>query len=278
MQVQLCHFSGTGNTRWLAARLDESLAARGITATPHIITQDAVPEIPESSDAVLCILYPVYALDAPELVQEWVSRLPEGKGSAAVVVRSPGDPFCNGGTVRTMRRLLAARGWQVVHETMIVMPPNIFVRVSDRLAAQLLEAARKRTTALAGAIAHKRFSLQNTGFFLHYPARFAARLLARFSYLFGRDLSVTEACTHCGICVRECPVRNINLTYKVLFSKKCILCLRCIALCPVQAIKPRWLRFFPAVGYKLNNLNTAQHPKDLLHKIFERGYNGYLKN
>jgi ferredoxin len=64
---------------------------------------------------------------------------------------------------------------------------------------------------------------------------------ARF---FGKHLSIAYSCNHCGICIHNCPTKNISEDAgRIQFDSQCVLCLRCIYGCPVQAIIPRYLKF-----------------------------------
>ncbi|MHA1112848.1 MAG: EFR1 family ferrodoxin, partial [Promethearchaeota archaeon] len=59
-------------------------------------------------------------------------------------------------------------------------------------------------------------------------------MIKKFKSLYRAD----ENCTRCGLCATVCPVNNITLTADgVGFGDKCILCLRCIHQCPVEAIQ-----------------------------------------
>ncbi len=52
--------------------------------------------------------------------------------------------------------------------------------------------------------------------------------------------SFTEACTACGICVKSCPVKALELTppgRPVVNRRKCIGCCCCHEVCPARAIK-----------------------------------------
>jgi ferredoxin len=45
---------------------------------------------------------------------------------------------------------------------------------------------------------------------------------------------IHETCTHCGVCVKVCPVMNIKEPAQ--FQENCIACLGCVHNCPVHAI------------------------------------------
>ncbi|WP_434311602.1 4Fe-4S binding protein [Hominifimenecus sp. rT4P-3] len=49
----------------------------------------------------------------------------------------------------------------------------------------------------------------------------------------------TDACTHCGVCVRECPELAIDPENpEKIDDSRCIACFRCIKVCPVGAKNP----------------------------------------
>jgi MauM/NapG family ferredoxin protein len=50
---------------------------------------------------------------------------------------------------------------------------------------------------------------------------------------------VSDACTHCGRCVRECPTGAISEEPEKTAHEECIVCLQCVGTCPVSAISFR---------------------------------------
>ena len=48
-------------------------------------------------------------------------------------------------------------------------------------------------------------------------------------------------CNGCGVCVKLCPLENIELKTVPEFKDKCIFCLRCVSYCPQQALSNKIL-------------------------------------
>lgn len=57
-------------------------------------------------------------------------------------------------------------------------------------------------------------------------------------HLIAKDFSVTEACLHCGKCIKLCPSDNISIQKgRIEFSDRCVSCLGCYHRCPQKAIR-----------------------------------------
>jgi MauM/NapG family ferredoxin protein len=53
---------------------------------------------------------------------------------------------------------------------------------------------------------------------------------------------VSDFCTGCGRCVRECPVSAISENPKQTSHSECIVCLRCTKVCPESAVFFSWMK------------------------------------
>jgi ferredoxin len=66
----------------------------------------------------------------------------------------------------------------------------------------------------------------------HFGARF-----------FGASISPSKDCNQCGLCMRNCPKKNIRmLNGSPKFGFDCMWCLKCIYACPRNALSPRILK------------------------------------
>ena len=50
--------------------------------------------------------------------------------------------------------------------------------------------------------------------------------------------STTQACTHCGLCVRQCPMQAIGEDCAAIDREKCIACGKCERVCPMNVEVP----------------------------------------
>ena len=65
------------------------------------------------------------------------------------------------------------------------------------------------------------------------PVGTALGLFAKYGIF---RLQIDDKCVTCGACFRGCPAGSINLKDKKIDNELCIRCLKCISVCPKQAI------------------------------------------
>ncbi len=242
--IELAYFSGTGNTEHLVGRLAEKFARRD-RPVRLVRIEDTRTDFAPPAGGVLGLAYPIHALNAPAPVFDFIAALPDGEGRRVFIVKGPADPLFNGGSSHLVIRAFRNRGWEVFHESMVVMPSNVFVRYPDAFIRRLLAAAESRTETIAAEVAAGISRLENPGRVARFLTRHLSRLERRGGKYFGRDLQASSACDLCGLCARSCPVGNIRESGgKIVFSDRCIICMRCIYICPRGAISPRLFRFF----------------------------------
>ena len=242
--IDLAYFSGTGNNEYLARLLAEKFSRRDIPVRLMPIESSGYEFTPPVA-SLLGLVYPIHALNAPSPVFDFIAALPPGEGRRAFIVKGPADPFFNGGSSHLVIRALQNRGWEAFHESMVVMPSNIFFRYPDDFIRSLLQAAEIRLERTTGEIAVGTLRLERPGPVCRFLTRYLSWLLIRGGKYFGRDLRVSSACDLCGVCVHRCPVGNIRQEGgKIVLVDRCIVCMRCLYICPRGAISPRYFKFF----------------------------------
>ena len=233
--VHIVYFSGTGGTARFAEHFADAFAKQDVATVVTALSNKPTPTV--IADAIV-LLYPVYASNAPQPIDEWIAITPQGQGTPVIVlsVSGGGDMSPNTACRVDVIAKLAARGYTVPYERMLVMPSNFITPNSDELNVLLLRAApvlaqRIVAEVLAGNECHSTPSVGDRAI------RWACTAEKHGSRLFGKHLHASNACTNCGWCARNCPRGNITMVDgKPTFDRHCVLCLRCVYGCPTHAI------------------------------------------
>lgn len=235
--IAIYYFSGTGNTLYVANLMAAEFARQDVPCTLHPIEAYTLgkKELAISQDSIVGIAFPVHAMNAPRIVYDFLSLLPKGRFTY-FLFKTAGDPLLNGGSNLPIKRILGQNGWRCIHECLYVMPANMATKSNPNKIKHLCLLAEKQATKvvadmLSGKVVREADTMLVPLFqaFSHGEDRGARKFSSRWK--------VNEDCTMCQKCVRECPTGNISVIEgKLVFSTKCIWCLRCSFFCPVQAI------------------------------------------
>jgi ferredoxin len=257
MKTLIFYYTGTGNSLWSARRLAEKLDNARLQPMKGA---DALAA--GEADAV-GFVFPVHMWGIPGPVVEFIERLslrPETYLFALAV---------NAGQVsRTLvqlREMLAGRGLTLAAGFSIVLPSNYIPwggpgpveRRDARIAA-----ARDRLEAAAACIAGRESGPVEKGP-LWQRIAFTAIYKMTFKQVpsMDKDFWCDDRCNSCGICVRVCPAKNIELRKdRPAWLHRCQQCLACIQWCPQEAIQ---------FGKKTPAYERYHHPEIVLKDMLE---------
>ncbi len=239
----LAYFSGTGCTKAIVDCFDQQLSKQKIITNRVEISSCSKSEIDVSD--LLIIFSPVYAFRLTSVVEKWVKNLPEGQNMPAVIISVSGGGEISPNTAcRSLcKRLLKRKGYQLIYEKMLVMPSNFATQAEEQLNLDLitvmpLKVEQIISDILSGEKNITRPKLQDR--FFASVGR-AEHLGAK---IFGVSISASKECNQCGLCIRNCPKKNIRMNDETpKFGFDCMWCLKCIYACPQKALSPRVLKF-----------------------------------
>jgi ferredoxin len=256
MKLLILYFSGTGNTEYVAhyvaSRLGQNLPADGLEIELRSIEKGPAEQV--TSHDLLLVGFPVYACEAPELVQQYIVRLPPGDERGAFVLCTKGA-YAGGAVVRNLQRL-AARGYTPLGGGSVLMPGTdglALISKDSRLARKALEKDYDQLrdadrligqidAALSQLLTGRRIdSLRPSlppGLRRAPSDRLWAFLYEAASKWMRPRLHADPRCEGCGLCAQICPVQNVELQGgHPRFGEHCALCMRCIHACPQEAIQ-----------------------------------------
>ena len=221
------YFSGTGNSAWAARQLARLTGDEACDITD-------LSELPDLADArQIGFVFPVYAWGAPEIMADFVKKLPKPQAFTFGVCT------CGGDAGLTMKRF--SRLYPVSSSYSLLMPNNYIIGSDTDDRDEILRkiaAAREELTRIAREIQR-----QEKVYRVHEGGLAGIKsCLATFGFnKFARSAKpffAGNSCSGCGQCVRDCPAHAISLRNgKPVWAAQCYQCLRCINQCPRQAIQ-----------------------------------------
>lgn len=150
-----------------------------------------------------------------------------------------------GGSTALVRKALQKKRYDVINERLFVMPANVLIRYRDQLIKQLYNTAVLRIKITVNEILSDTTKVQKNTFFSTLLTAAFSSMENYGARIFGKNIHVSNSCNFCGLCISNCPTHNITKQKEhIRFHSKCTLCMRCIYTCPMNAISPRFLKFF----------------------------------
>ena len=220
------YFSGTGNSKWLA----EQLASKTEDIAVNMIECSVVSSI---DNQTIGIVFPIHAWGVPEPVLEFVKKL-AGKPAFTFGVCSCGDE-----AGYAMEKLSSRFPLNSAYS--VAMPSNYIIAADvesdESIVAKITKAKENLKTIANQIITKQSVDDVNKG-----KLPWIKSVLANFGFnKFARNTKpfyVTDKCTSCGECAKNCPAKTIMIIDgKPQWGKKCYQCTACINRCPVKAIE-----------------------------------------
>ncbi len=249
IRVGILYFSGAGNTECIAHILEKAFAAREpceIVFCERITRHLDVNALRDFD--LLGIGFPIYFRRTPEIVYEMIGRL-KGKDRHVFTFCTKG--MYSGNVSRSVQEHARSVGFVPAGNLEVHLPGTdvllLFAKKGSRT-EKIVKKMRSRKidvktrrfvqTLLENPIPDVPSPKWYT-FFDEWVMKPLERLFTKDYQIFkGKYQVLTERCTECLLCVRECPEGNITFQDGgIVFGSNCDVCLRCIHHCPTEAIQ-----------------------------------------
>ena len=240
MAHRIYYFSGTGNSLWVARKIQENLPdTELIPITPDLPAELDEPGS-ENSKSIesIGLVFPVYLSKPPRIVLDFIRKMP--KTEYIYLVATCG--MMPGTVLSVAKRKMLETGNSVSAGYILPLISNfIFLpktKSDAKVEREFLKAESKIQTISMNVETKAIHFDKETAKLISKPASFLLfnpiyRRIPKLDKMF----TVNDDCNNCGTCRDVCPVRNVKITTtKPVFLNNCEMCFSCINWCPKKAI------------------------------------------
>lgn len=239
MKGILCYFSGTGNTKWIADRFKISFNEKGHKLDLFNIEEEESLNL-KNYDFII-IGTPVHAETQPKIVDDFIKNLPKSKNNMKCIVYSTQGAL-KAAAAHIIKKKLTEKNYNIIITEMFKISNNYYfafgVKPNTNVIEENLKRAEKKVISdveyfLKTDVPKGKISIIRIG-----AGDILGKTFRKFLPRMSRNLTSTEMCTKCGLCLRNCPKGNITFQNgQAVFHSNCILCMRCIHICPINGVR-----------------------------------------
>lgn len=260
MRTIIYYFTGTGNSLWTARQLAAEIGDAELHPMVQLNNEtNASAVVPD----IVGIVFPVHMWGIPHLVLEFLKKMEKHPSCYYFAAGVNAGQVSR--TLVQLKKVLAAYGITLSAGYDIVLPSNYIPWGGpgpvERQQA-LFKAAAEKIKKTAAVIKVKGTSPVEKGP-LWQRIIFTALYKMTLNMIpkMDKDFWADEKCNACGICIKVCPARNIELQAgKPVWQHRCEQCLSCIQWCPRQSIQ---------YGKKTPAYERYHHPEVKLNDIID---------
>ena len=232
----ILYFSGTGNSKYVAKRIADALGDEIVNLNDRIKASDTSPV--ETGER-LVIVTPTYAWRIPRIVRDWLRKTELRGAKQAWFVMTCGGSIGNAEVY--LKKLCRQKQMNFCGCFPIVMPENYLALFTTPTQDEALECIRKSEPWIDQAAQEIRQEVPFSSIQAEAKDKLNSGIVNVLFYpmmVSAKKFTVTDACIHCGLCAKVCPLNNIQLRQgQPQWGKNCTHCMACICRCPKEAIE-----------------------------------------
>jgi formate hydrogenlyase subunit 6/NADH:ubiquinone oxidoreductase subunit I/flavodoxin len=236
------YFSGTGNTAFVAREFQENYKKAKIDV--DIFSLDKQETVSSQSKYDFLMLgFPVYAFYPPEVVIDFVKKLPVVKEKPVILFSTGGASA--GASFNVLEQILKKKNYDVISNFFYVVPSNDSFLFNKNTQTKeqidlIINSTQERVKQDFDILIAGKSQFKKANVFLSIISQIAKFVFFKILHKNNRRWYwERDACNYCGLCEKVCPTKNITVKKekgKVIWGNNCMFCTRCYNFCPQKAI------------------------------------------
>lgn len=230
------YFSGTGNSQYVAKVLGDATKEAVVNITRDEMQKELEYNLKEGEN--LGFVFPIYWWGMPVLVEEFVRKMKVKLGVDNYIygVSTYGLQPHNG--LKDLEKLLMKKGMYLDATYEVKMVDNYVVGY-DIAGKEKQEVIYSQARIKIDSIIHDVAERQHSKIGDIIGTTIKPIVHSVYKHTDHRKkFYVTEDCTGCGYCAKNCPCQAIVMeNNKPVWKENCSFCLKCIHSCPKQAVQ-----------------------------------------
>ena len=232
------YFSGTGNTKYCV----EEFVKRNEECAEVISIEDKRVINAIKDNKFIVFAYPIYFSNLPKMVRDFINVNKEiFKNKDIFIICTMG--LFSGDGAGCSARLFKKYGANIVGGLHLKMPDCIgdekLLKKSKEDNIKLIKEATIKIENAVDSLKKGKPTKEGLNIFYHIAGLFGQRLwFYNKTKNYTDKINIDESkCVGCGLCVKLCPMKNLELSNGKIKSKsKCTMCYRCLNNCSKEAI------------------------------------------
>lgn len=244
MRGILYYFSGTGNTKWVADRFKENfrLYNSDVDLMDIQYVEEDIQDEQLSNYDFIIIGSPVHVEFPPKIVKDFLDKFNSLKKMKRVIIYCTQASESSSACCFIAKCLKKKKGYTISAQINVKMPNNYYFFIGKKPTKNeiedLLISANQKVKNTVENFIKSKIIKENTFFIKFELSKILYSVFKNMIPRLSRNIYSTRECNKCGLCLRNCPQGNITFEGgHAVFHSKCILCLRCIHICPINVIR-----------------------------------------
>ncbi len=255
-KYRIFYFTGTGNSLFLARQLALELGDAEVTSIPSVIDQDL-----EFGEEAVGIVFPVYCFGIPLIISRFIRKLPRNENKYYFALCNAAS--LSGGAIPIAAKEFKQHGLKLSAGFITHMPSNFIPfggAEPEKKQRKKFAKAENKLKQVSEIVRNRQNRLEKSFFLIDWVGRMFGPVWVKGNPKEAKKFRVDDKCDGCGVCVKVCPVDNIELAGgKPEWGMVCEQCLACLQWCPQEAIQ---------IGKCSDKRKRYHHPDVKLSEMF----------